>query len=650
MTGTVDVVVNFTLPIDPNTRRRVIPEIRTDAPAGYRQVIAVQNASRHELSVASSAKLSAVPVSRQSALLDERLLPSLQMVQQSFEPGWSLTLGISPAPPAARIQAVVDLLELTSIIDRDGTCRYHARVLLQNRSEQFLRVAVPEGLALWSAQVAGQAVKPVLPGGPSPSSGVLVPLVKTSPGGLPYEVHLVFGGTGTQPLSGITKLTPPAIGIEGIPVQRTTWSLQLPPGYRYLRPGGNMDPVAGTAEMLSIGIDARLDQLRRLAKSVSMVSKHDSAYSTKAQRTAGRNFERFNRKVTEEIAQARQYVESNRRQLDEDTYQRLQRKLELQLGGQRQANELAGGEAAPEGFNVNAFVNDRVDRAGTSIRVANGSLRALPGFVARANEDQLETIQEELSSNVAILDRIQSQNVSGDQAETPASLAPQQQRAGQAQPTARSLLRSRSESRRRELGALAEKLASHQQQLAAERQSELARQITDLKGNRLSQVYRGSGWKGRGRSSESAGGRAAEPQGQSRSTAQPAPLPERPALSSGIFGDVSHLGVRVPSTDGRAGQDGPSQGGVAHAEVEGLGDIAIAGGTYSLALAMPDAPGATRLDFARPGGGAEVTVWAVPARLHRAAWWTTVLVALVVLATIAGRVVRRIARSIRTTT
>jgi hypothetical protein len=543
----------------------------------------------------------------------------------------------------------VDLLELTSIIDRDGTCRYHARVLLQNRSEQFLRVAVPEGLALWSAQVAGQAVKPVLPGGQSSSAAVLVPLVKTSPGGLPYEVYLVFGGTGPQPLSGITKLTPPAIGIEGIPVQRTTWSLQLPPGYRYLRPGGNMDPVAGTAEMLSIGIDARLDQLRRLAKSVSVVSQYDSAYSTKAQRTAGRNFERFNRKVTEEIAQAKKYVESNRRQLDEDTYQRLQRKLELQLGGQRQANELAGGETAPAGYNVNAFVNDRVDRAGTSIRVTNGSLRALPGFVARANEDQLETIQEELSSNVAILDRIQSRNVSALQAETPSHLAPQQQLPGKAQPTARSLLRSRSESRRRELGALAEKLASHQQQLAAERQSELARQITDLKDNRLSQVYRGSGLKGTAESSGRATPLGAAPQTQSRSD-RAAALPEPPASSSGLFGDVPRAGVPIPSPDGRTGQGEPSQGGGAHATGEGFEDIAVAGGTYSLALAMPDVPGATRLDFARPGGGAEVTVWAVPARLPRAAWWTAVLVALVVLATIAGRLVRRIARSIRTTT
>ena len=46
------------------------------------------------------------------------------IIFQSFEQAWSLQLGVKPAKAAARVQAVVDLLALTTVIDRRGRCRY----------------------------------------------------------------------------------------------------------------------------------------------------------------------------------------------------------------------------------------------------------------------------------------------------------------------------------------------------------------------------------------------------------------------------------------------------------------------------------------------------------------------------------------------
>ncbi|MHC4680814.1 MAG: rhodanese-like domain-containing protein [Planctomycetota bacterium] len=275
VTGIVDVVVNFALPIDPSTAALQIPPLAAETASEYRAVVALQNMSRHEISVRDRTNLSDLAASEQQRLMPRQMRESLQHVFQSFEEDWSLSLEFKPAKTATRIQAVVDLLEVTTVVDRGGQCRYEAKVALQNRSEQFLQVKVPPGLRLWSANVAGQPVKPVMVEDSS-EGNVLIPLVKTSPGGLPYDVYFYLADDGAAPLvtplNGMTRLKPPSLSIVGIPVMQTTWSLRLPGGYRYMRPGGNMSPVAGTIEVLSLGIEAKLEQLRRLERTYREVA------------------------------------------------------------------------------------------------------------------------------------------------------------------------------------------------------------------------------------------------------------------------------------------------------------------------------------------------------------------------------------------
>ena len=146
VTGIVDVGVNFTLPIESSTTQLTIPSIKAESPGGQRSFIAVQNMSRHEIRIQDSNNLTILPLSQQQSLMPVQMRESLQYVYQSFEPDWRLSLALTQAKPATRIQAVVDLLALTTVINRDGRCRYEVRVELQNRSEQFLQVEAPEGL------------------------------------------------------------------------------------------------------------------------------------------------------------------------------------------------------------------------------------------------------------------------------------------------------------------------------------------------------------------------------------------------------------------------------------------------------------------------------------------------------------------------
>ncbi|MHC4327079.1 MAG: hypothetical protein ACYSWW_03025, partial [Planctomycetota bacterium] len=422
VTGIVDVVVNFALPIDASTKILKMPAIQTDAPAGYRATVAVQNMSRHEINVETNVNLSELAVSEQQKIMPREMRESLQYVFESFEDNWSLSLGFKPAKTAVRIQAVVDLLELTTVIDRSGRCRYEARVALQNRSEQFLRIEVPYGLRLWSASVAGQPVKPVMPGNFTDAE-VLIPLVKTSPGGLPYDISLYFADDGAEPLvpalKGITRLKPPNISIVGIPIMQTTWSLRLPSGYRYIRPGGNMSPVVGTVEMLSFGIEARLEQLRRLERTYRDVAD----LSVRKQQVAKRNWDVFNEKLGKEIQQVQSYLDSSRSQVGQDDYERLQTKLS---GQRRQQDALLISNTAFDARqneqarnDLNVFLNADASNPGVSEIVRNQALLEKPDFLSKSEEQQITRLRQELEvseQQAKLLEQKADRQVALDQA------------------------------------------------------------------------------------------------------------------------------------------------------------------------------------------------------------------------------------------
>ena len=78
--------------------------------------------------------------------------------------------------------ARIGLAQTVLMVDDAGTFRGMQTFHVDNRTEQFLEVELPEGAALWTARVAEQLVKPVLMDGAAPRR-VSIPLVKTAEGG-----------------------------------------------------------------------------------------------------------------------------------------------------------------------------------------------------------------------------------------------------------------------------------------------------------------------------------------------------------------------------------------------------------------------------------------------------------------------------------
>ena len=681
VTGTLDVAVNFAETIDASTNSLTIPRIVVPAPAGQREayhaILAVQNASRHELDLVEPQRPVPLPRGEKANRLLEPVRGGLQFVHQSFTEDWSVTLTLTPAEAASRVEAVVDLMDMTTAIDRTGRCRYEVRLMLQNRTQQFLRVRVPDSLSLWSAIVAGQPVKPVVER--KGSAVVLIPLVKTSPGGLPYDVKLYLAGTSGRRLGLLTELKPPAIGIEDVPVERTTWSLRLPKGYRYLRPGGNLSPVAVG------GIDiarrqVRLEQSKRFVRTGRDVF---SSGSSRRQHATAANWRWFNKKIALEYDENRQLLETNRPRISNEEYLRQKRKLDDLSGSQygllavwkdnaRTLNVQGTG-------NINVALNNDAVNGGVAEILRNGYLNTMPAFVQQAAEKQKKHIAREMATNEFLISNagdVQMGAVSGTLRIEGGTLKLADGRTVQVGVDGvldlggqRILTDDEDRDKRAEAAQLLGKLQADQRRNHLLRQDELRGQLALLGDNRLQRYYVNLGNQA-GQAQAAGQGQAAQVAfGNGTLTLEGSEVRlARPGLPSGRFapdvtaGEAGAAGRGRPGS-GTGGGRGPAAGADASGFVRlgtrvdapvdrregGLGvggvadtGLAVAGGTFSLPVTLP--PGGERWDFQGPTGEPVVRLLVVDERLIGGAHATGAVLALAVVVWLLSRLWRQLWR------
>jgi hypothetical protein len=114
-------------------------------------------------------------------------------------------------------------------------------VAVRNNGRQHLELALPPGTQVWSAFVAGQAVRPSLRAGK-----LLLPLENAGSDDPAVMVELTYVSTNQNQFPrgrGQVNLLAPTLDV---PLKNARWELYLPPGYRYDDFGGSMALETGT--------------------------------------------------------------------------------------------------------------------------------------------------------------------------------------------------------------------------------------------------------------------------------------------------------------------------------------------------------------------------------------------------------------------
>jgi hypothetical protein len=148
----------------------------------------------------------------------------------------ALTLNVQRFPDAGVLSAVAERATATTLITSEGRALTEIRLQVRNRAQPFVRITLPEGATIVSAEVGGESAKPVIG-----SDGTRMPLLR--PGYRPtgsYSVSYVYLHAG-QPLArkGDLQMALPRMDI---PIELLEWEMFVPERYRVQLVDGNVLP------------------------------------------------------------------------------------------------------------------------------------------------------------------------------------------------------------------------------------------------------------------------------------------------------------------------------------------------------------------------------------------------------------------------
>lgn len=137
-------------------------------------------------------------------------------------------------PDSSVLAAVAEDAVVTTMVTSEGRSLTEIKLTIKNQAQPFLKVALPAGTSILSAEVGGEKVKPVQGG-----DGTRVPLLR--PGFRPtgsYEVSFVFMHSGTPfAKKGGSELSLPSMDV---PISLLHWEVFLPERYRVKDFGGDV--------------------------------------------------------------------------------------------------------------------------------------------------------------------------------------------------------------------------------------------------------------------------------------------------------------------------------------------------------------------------------------------------------------------------
>ncbi|HXA44606.1 MAG TPA: hypothetical protein VNZ25_03795, partial [Candidatus Angelobacter sp.] len=224
--------------------------------------------------------------------------PATALVYHYVRPGYHLSLNVRRLGEAEVLQAIVEKAQLTSVVADDGQMMTEMALSLRSNGRQFLQLELPPGATVWSAFVAGQAVRPSLHDGK-----FLLPVEPSAAGDDSVPVELTYVGSNSFPqVRGNIGFVSPKFDV---PLKNASWEIYLPPDYDYRGFQGSMTrdlaPVLESAtSSFSILDYSSMEQAKKSEEKTEALRDVDEARQQLASgnvREAGANLNRARTKL-----------------------------------------------------------------------------------------------------------------------------------------------------------------------------------------------------------------------------------------------------------------------------------------------------------------------------------------------------------------
>lgn len=203
--------------------------------------------------------------------------------------------------------ARIGLAQCTLSVDEMGNYRAMQELRVENTSEAYLELEMPDGAQLWTAIVAGTPVKPIQSSNKPKRAGATrfrLPLVRTQTGDLDYGVELKYAGKMKK--SGfMTQLDFPLIESVNINVELSQVKLLLPENQYWYGFGGTLGQVRDESDFLAGWLSHKNKQIGRLSE----LTTKDSEVFSKAR--AEENLKQLGSEVKQQLGNARFDLNSN---------------------------------------------------------------------------------------------------------------------------------------------------------------------------------------------------------------------------------------------------------------------------------------------------------------------------------------------------
>ena len=233
--------------------------------------VAIEGVGTMELAAEEKGALHRIDASELNATLQtmarEAVLAAFKYQRRTPE-AVTVELNVTRFPESAVLAAVADRAMVTTLVTHQGRALTEMTMHVRNQGQPFMKVGLPQGATLLSAEVAGVSVKPVLG-----SDGARVPLLRPGfrppggsangpSGGGSYQVSFVYLQSGeAYAKKGDARLTLARVDLA---ISLLEWELFLPEGFQVKRFEGDVLPqqlVASTLQpvmpegVISGGVD-----------------------------------------------------------------------------------------------------------------------------------------------------------------------------------------------------------------------------------------------------------------------------------------------------------------------------------------------------------------------------------------------------------